>query len=219
LPASVYCGALPTFNPSNAEAFVKYLRAIRVAPNGHPHSKQRRLRDSGVRYVLETCSTLFNYAQRHRHLSPYAENPFRAIEISRIPIEDAKPVIAFDDDQMRKLLEACDDWQFPIFVTLALTGLRPGEVTHLLLRDDLDLENGWLHVRNKPALGWRIKTRNERDIPLVPELIHVLTVMLGRRRTGPLFQQRRCHEGYRPPLSGVLTVLFRDLTELIIVAP
>jgi integrase len=37
---------------------------------------------------------------------------------------------------------------------LLLTGLRPGELTHLLLPHGLDLEAGWLHVRNKPRLEW-----------------------------------------------------------------
>ena len=42
-----------------------------------------------------------------------------------------------------------------------LTGLRAGELTHLLLPDDLDLPNSLLRVRNKPKLGWQVKTRNE----------------------------------------------------------
>jgi hypothetical protein len=33
------------------------------------------------------------------------------------------------------------------------------------MTDDLDLFSGWLRVRNKPKLGWQVKTRNERDIP------------------------------------------------------
>jgi integrase len=141
------------FRPQHAEGFVRYLRSLEVAPNGHVHARKRRLRDNGVRFVLETCSTLFNYAQRHRHLPPYAENPFRVIEVSRIPIEDAKPILVFSEDQERRFLEACDQWQFPIFLTLLLTGLRPGELVHLLLPDDLDLEEGWLYIRNKPELG------------------------------------------------------------------
>ena len=43
---------------------------------------------AGIKFILETCSSLFNYAQRNRHLSPYAENPFRTIEVSRMPVED-----------------------------------------------------------------------------------------------------------------------------------
>ena len=138
----------------------------RWPPTATPRPGSGLLRDTGIKFILETCSSLFNYAQRNRHLSPYAENPFRMIEISRMPVEDFRPVVIFTEEQERKFLEACDDWQFPLFLTLLLTGMRPGELVHLLLPDDLDLETGWLHIRNKPQLGWQVKTRNERDIPL-----------------------------------------------------
>src|SRR5262245_60426709 len=75
--------------PQHLEQFVRYLRDLQVAPNGRKRAAHRRLRDNGVKYILETCSTLFNFAQRHRHLSPYAENPFRLLEIGRMPVEDA----------------------------------------------------------------------------------------------------------------------------------
>jgi hypothetical protein len=68
----------------------------------------------------------FNFAARHWHLSPYAENPFAALQIERIPIGQARPITLFTAPQERALLEACDDWQFPLFLTLVLTGLRPG---------------------------------------------------------------------------------------------
>jgi integrase len=155
------------FRTRQAEEFVRHLRSTKVASNGHAHARKRLLRDTGIKFILETCSTLFNYAQRHRHLSPYAENPFRSIENSRIPVQDFRPVVVFTAEQECQFLNACDDWQFPLFLTLLLTGLRPGELVHLLLPDDLDLETGWLHVRKKPELGWQVKTRNERDVPLV----------------------------------------------------
>lgn len=189
------------FRPTHAEEFVRYLRTLNVAPNGHRNASKRRLRDKGIKFILEICSTLFNYAARRRHLPPYCENPFQTIEINRIPVEDAKPIVVFSADEERRLLEACDSWQFPIFATLVMTGLRPGELTHLLLPDDLDLADGWLHIRNKPGLGWKVKTRNERDIPLMPSLVEVLRTMLGDRRSGPVFRQRRCAEGYQPPLG------------------
>ena len=75
-----------------------------------------------------------------------------------------------------------------------LTGLRPGELCHLLLPQDLDLDARWLRVRNKPRLGWQVKTRNERDIPLVPVLAEVLRVHLDGRRTGPIFRRRSYNE-------------------------
>jgi integrase len=202
------------FRPRHAEDFVRHLRGIQVAPNGHAHARKRTLRDAGIKFILETCSTLFNYVQRHRHLSPYAENPFRTIEISRVPIEDAKPIVIFTAEQERTFLEACDDWQFPLFLTLLLTGLRPGELVHLLLPDDLDLETGWLRVRNKPELGWQVKTRNERDIPLVPVLKDVLKRLVGGRHSGPVYRQRQYAGGYEPALAGLSrTSLIRELTQ------
>ncbi|MFH1918885.1 MAG: hypothetical protein ABIP48_03215, partial [Planctomycetota bacterium] len=100
------------FRAMHAEEFVRYLRSVKVAPNGHAHARKRPLRDAGIKYILETGLTLFSYAQRNRHLSPYAENPFRTIEVGRIPVEDARPIIVFTPDWERSFLEACDDWQF-----------------------------------------------------------------------------------------------------------
>ncbi len=190
------------FRAKHATDFVRHLRTIKVAPNGHHKARKRPLHDTGIKFILETCSSLFNYAQRNRHLSPYAENPFRMIEVSRMPIEDFRPVLIFTEEQEQKFLEACDDWQFPLFLTLLLTGMRPGELVHLLLPDNLDLATGWLYVRNKPQLGWQVKTRNERDIPLVPVLVKVLQRAVGGRTTGPVFRQRRFVNGFEPVLTG-----------------
>lgn len=190
------------FRTSHAEQFVRYLRTVEVASNGHPHTQKRRLLDKGLKYILETCRAMFGFAVKRRHLSPYAENPFTALDLDRIPVETARPILIFDADQERKSFEACDDWQFARFLTLALAGLRPGELTHLLLADDLDLDTGILRVRNKPALGWQVKTRNEREIPLVEPLVNVLRIMLGSRRLGPVFYRRRFSE-QPPPLHGL----------------
>ena len=130
-------------------------------------------------------------------MSPYAENPFRVLELDRIPVENARPIHLFDAEQERAFLEACDDWQFPIFLTLMLTGMRPGELCHLVLPDDLDLDAGLIRIRNKPRLGWQVKTRNERDLPLLPMLADVLRVYLGERRHGPVFLRRRYCSGGR----------------------
>jgi integrase len=202
------------FQVAHAEEFVRYLRTLRVAPNGHPHARLRPLRDTGVRYILETCRALFSYAHKRRHLSPYAENPFAMLELGRIPIEDARPLLLFDAEQERLFLQGCDNWQFPLFLTLLLTGLRPGELTHLLLPQDLDLEAGLLRIRNKPQLGWQVKTRNERDIPLVPVLIAVPRGVVGHRITGPVFRRRRFTAGPEPLLSGLpLSALQEEFRE------
>ena len=67
--------AAARFDPQHAEGFSAHLRRIEVAPNGHSNARKRALRDKGVKYVLEVCRSMFNYAARRRHLPPYAENP------------------------------------------------------------------------------------------------------------------------------------------------
>jgi integrase len=45
----------PLAHEISADHFVRYLREIHVYPNGHPKSKRRKLRDTGVLFILETC--------------------------------------------------------------------------------------------------------------------------------------------------------------------
>jgi integrase len=71
-----------------------------------------------------------------------------------------------------------------------------------LLPEDLDLESGVLRVSNKPRLYWQVKTRNEREIPLVPVLADVLRLVIGTRSTGPMFLRRRFVSGERPLHAG-----------------
>src|SRR5262245_38276406 len=91
-------------------------------------------------------------------------------------------------------------WAFPVHFTLARTGLRVGELTHLLV-EDLDLAGGWLHVRNKPEPGWRVKTGGERSVPLLPEVAAVLRAVVGGRSAGPVFLRERL-AGKTPALVG-----------------
>lgn len=189
------------FRSQHATEFVRYLRLKKVAPNGHKNTRHRNLRDAGIKFILETCCSMFNFAMRQRNLPPYAENPFKTIEVFRLPVEDSKMVVPFTADQEVQLIQSCDSWQLPVFLTLLLTGMRPGELVHLLLPEDVDLENGWLRIRNKKRLGWQIKTRNERDIPLLPALKEVLQQLIGARTHGPVFRQPRCQIDHRPILE------------------
>jgi hypothetical protein len=98
------------FHTTHAEEFVRYLRTIQVAPNGHRSAARRPLMDKGIRYILECCRALFNYAAKRRHLPPYADNPFASLEIDRIPIERVRPIELFTGEQVGAFLRACDDW-------------------------------------------------------------------------------------------------------------
>jgi integrase len=190
----------PQVHQLKPDAFAAYLRRIEVAPNGHKNTAKRKLRDKGIQFVLETCRSMFNYAVKRRHLPPYVGNPFAELPLDRFKIEDAKPIFVFDADTELAFFQAASDWAFPIHITLAKTGMRVGELTHLLI-EEVDLETGWLWVRNKTELGWRVKTGNERIVPLLPEVVAVLRAVIGTRHAGPVFLRERL-VGRMPPLVG-----------------
>jgi integrase len=190
----------PLAHEVKPDRFAAYLRTLEVAPNGHANTAKRRLRSKGVQFILETTRSMYHFAGKRRYLPPYAGNPFDELPLDRFQVEDAKPVFVFDAATELAFLKAASPWEFPIHFTLAKTGLRIAELTHLLL-EDVDLEGGWLTVRNKPELGWRVKTGNGRKVPLLPEVVAVLRAVLGNRREGVLFQREGCEK--RPPkLSG-----------------
>lgn len=182
------------------DRFVRYLRSIDVAPNGHKNAARRKLLDKGVLFILEVCRNLYTFAAKKRHLPPYAENPFTALAGSRFQIEDAKRIFVFDAQTELAFLKAAGASDFPVFFTLAKSGVRSGELIHVLV-ENLDLDGGWMHIRDKPDLGWRIKTRRERSIPLTPELVAVLRHVIGTREAGPVFVRERFVAGLAP-LAG-----------------
>ena len=76
----------------------------------------------------------------------------------------------WDKKPLRKLLDLLDE----------------AGVTHYV-----DLDGGWLHVRNKIDLGWRVKTGQERSVPLPPEVVAVRKAVIGGRRAGPVFLREK----------------------------
>jgi site-specific recombinase XerD len=195
------------FTPDMAEEFVRHLRTAAVAPNGHPHARKRTMRDKGIVFILGTCRAFFNFAREQRHLPAYAANPFSRLGIERMPIEDSKPIRPLTPNQELKFFEACDDWQFRVFFVLAFTGLRVGELTHLLVDNDLSFGDGVLRVTNKPRLYWQIKTRNLRGVPLLPEVAKILHACVGQRSAGPVFLRRRFATGAALPLLAGQTLV------------
>lgn len=188
-------------NELDAERFTRFLRTTAVSPNGHPHSRTRPLRDKGVLFILSTCRSLYNFGVRRRLLPPYFDNPFTEIGLHRIHVEDAKEIHVFTSDEAAAFLDACDDWQFPMFFVLTQTGMRPGELIHLLI-EDIDLKRQMLCARCKAGLGWRVKTRRERRIPILPETAEVVRQVIGTRKAGTLFLRRRFWNCQSPPLHG-----------------
>jgi len=182
------------------EEFVKCLRAIKVPPNGHPNTAARPLRGRGIRYILEVCRSLYGYAVKKRHLPPYSGNPFSELQIERLTTEQTAPAYVFVEKTEAAFFRSVGGWAFPIRFVLAKTRLRPGELIHLLI-EDVELEGGWLEIRNKAEFGWTIKTGRERAVPLIPEVVAVLRGVIGKRNAGPVFVRQRFRTD-QPPLEN-----------------
>jgi integrase len=95
---------------------------------------------------------MYSFAGRRRHLPPYSGNPFAELPIDRMRVEDTKPIFVFDQDTELRFFQSTSRWAFAIHFTLAKTGLRVGELVHLLI-EDVDLDRGWLTVRTRPDLA------------------------------------------------------------------
>lgn len=197
-----------------AEQFVRHLRTVRISPNGHENSRRRPLRDKGIKFILETCRAMYGYGARQRRMPPYAANPFAGLGGKRIRIDDAKRIFLFDESSQLNFLRAADDWSFPMHFLLATTGLRPGELAHLLV-EDVDLNAGWLRVTNKPELGWRVKTRRDRQVPLLPESCDVLHRVVAGRTAGVLFRRHATATTKRSWTQLSLTGLIRVSDQLL----
>ncbi len=115
------------------ESFVLYLRKIEVAPNGHANSAKRPLRDKGIQFILETCRAMYAFAAKRRHQPPYCPNPFAELPLGHLRIEDAKRIFVFDRNSELAFFRNADQRSLPIHALLAKTGLRVGEVVHLLI--------------------------------------------------------------------------------------
>ena len=170
----------------DAAAFTAYLRRIQVSPNGHSRTIKRRLMDKGIRFILETCRAMFRFGQRFGHLPKALDNPFSELGLKQIRVRTARPHFVFTAEQAQDFLRTASLWSFAIHFTLATTGMRPGELAHMLV-DDVDLTGGWIAIRNKPEMGWMIKTGRERRVPIAPELAVVLRHLIAGRSGGPVF--------------------------------
>lgn len=201
------------FDNGLAEQYVRYLRTTKVSPNGCKGATKRIMRDKGVIFTLETARALFNFARDQRHLPAYAPNPFTSLAIERMPVEDAKPIRPMTPDQEQSFFKACDEWQFRVFFLFAFTGLRVGELCHLLIDHDVDLDNNIIRITNKPRLSWQVKTRNLRDVPLLPQVAEVLRKCVGDRKTGPVILRHGVLDGTsQAPLAGYSMIQLEEET-------
>jgi integrase len=79
----------------------------------------------------------------------------------------------YTQEELNRLLAACDEKKKAIFATLALTGLRKRELYFLAWRD-VDLKAATVRVSGDGKEGFSPKDYEERIIPIPPDLVAIL---------------------------------------------
>lgn len=182
------------------EDFVLWLRGKTRTRNGAQNGKRAAYAVGGVKFILNTCRTAFNWAGRRRMLPPYTENPFTRFPIDNLrdaSEQDAGQRI-FTAEQEAAFFAACNDWQKAIFQTLATYGLRAGELTSLLI-ENVDLDAGTIQICSKPEMFWRVKTARRRLLPLTATTKKTFEKLIGERSAGFVFQNSEWVAGNRKP--------------------
>jgi integrase len=108
---------------------------------------------------------LVNFAFRRGMMGT---DPLRGMKLAR-PKSTPQPF--WTREEMNSIIAAAGAVQQPVFVVLAETGMRIGELKHLTW-DDIDLTNGVIHVQAKD--GWKPKTGDARVVPVSPAARAVL---------------------------------------------
>ncbi|HJZ58448.1 MAG TPA: site-specific integrase [Gemmataceae bacterium] len=199
---------------ARVEDFVKWLRGQTRARNGSPYGSRAHYRVGGIKFVLSTCRTAFNWAARRRMLPPYHDNPFKLFPIDKLkdPTEEKTAGRVFTPEQERAFFAACDAWQRRVFGVLATYGLRVAELTHLLV-EDVNLAAEVFTIRPKPWLMWNVKTGRERQLPLTPETRAMFAEAIGERRAGFVFVGAGFADGTKKLPTFATPAAFRAAVE------
>lgn len=181
-------GTIDSVDEATVGDFVKWLRGQKRTRNGAVKGRRDSYKVGGVKFILSTCRTAFNWAARRRKLPPFRENPFTAFGIDTLTDDTEKVEKAqiFTAKQEHDFFKSCDGWERDIFGVLATYGLRVGELTHLLV-GDVDLASGTFVIRSKPWLFWTVKTGRDRQLPLLPGTREIFLRAMNGRRAGFVF--------------------------------
>lgn len=204
--ADLGISAVDAVSESTVEDFVRWLRGQTRTRNGAKKGKREVYATGGVKFILSTCRTAFNWGARRRMLPPYADNPFSKFPIESLSdvdsAEDGTPI--FTAEQQRTFFAACNDWQRGIFLALVTYGMRVGELTHLLI-ENVDLAAGSIQICSKPELNWRVKSKRPRQLPLTREMKTLFEGLIGDRKTGFVFLNEDFVSGRKKPIKEFST--------------
>jgi integrase len=114
--------------------------------------------------------TIYN---RHQQLMPFLRHlklDVKALSPTKPRYEEALPEIYSPELLVMLFTSLHDDQQTLTYELLLKAGLREQEAIYLMWKD-VDLKRGVLRVRSKPEYEFKVKDKEQRDIPLPPDLI------------------------------------------------
>lgn len=114
-----------------------------------------------MNFEIKALRTIFNCAKQWGLID---RNPTEGVKTQRVT--DARPLRFLSDEECRRLLEESPDDMRAIILGFLMTGMRRGELEHLVW-DDIDFGARIIRIRHKP--DWRPKS-HEREIPISPDL-------------------------------------------------
>ena len=130
--------------------------------------KQERLKfikPITVNYELRLLKAFFAQAVKNNYIK---DNP--VVDIERLKVTSKQPRF-FVKEELREVLIHCQKRDYPVFLTLASTGLRLGELINLEW-NDVDLERQLITIKVKDF--WEPKNSKPRAIPMTNKLVEVL---------------------------------------------
>jgi integrase len=151
---------------------------------------QKDLETSTVNSIFARIKTITNSAFS-RGLIPRPQSPALLVKNLRERVKEVDP---FDQEELTRILKACTTAeQRALYLTMALTGMRPGEALGIAWTA-VNFADGVLSIRQQLTedgeLTSRLKTpRSRREVEMLPAVGDALlgqkarTFMLGRQRS------------------------------------
>jgi len=142
-------------------------RSVRIADGASPATVNKGLR------------TLQAALQRGVKRGYIKEDPFKGNRKALFLSEPEPTPKVLEPAEFTRLLDACSNARWRGICLIAyFAGLRQGEITGLEW-DDVDFEQGLLHVRNKEA--HLTKSRRNRSVPMSAEVVEALRALQFRQ--------------------------------------
>ena len=139
--------------------------------------KNQRVDDEAAKKTIYTevvvIRQLVNYALSRKMITV---DPLEGLKLKK-PKPRRQP--CWSREEMDRIVAAAEVPYRPVFVLLAETGMRIGEIKHLTW-EDVDLGHSVLLVREKE--GWKPKTGDARAVPISPTAREVLEGLPRRAR-------------------------------------